>query len=645
MPTFEDPHPTRSTRTGDLRCAAGMAIVGASFVASAALADFPVLGGQAVRYAVAALVLLAVLAWRRVPWVLPSPHALLRLAALAATGLVGFSVLVVEGTGRADPSLVGAVVGAAPVVLAVTTALRTRRVAARTVVAAVVVTGGVVLVEGGGSGDPVGVAIAVGALVCEVCFSLLAVPLLPTLGVLRVSAYACVLAVPQLAILGLLAPGPFLAVPDPAELAALAYLAVVVTAVAFLLWYSGLAAVGPARAGLFAGLLPVSALVVSVALGSEELAATSALGTLVVGCGLALGLRAPTRRSAGRRGTATVAVVSSTEPTPSTPVDPTAALPRQVSETFDPSAWRDVVGFEELTDVTYHRGVERDAVGAVLRDLPVVRIAFDRPEVRNAFRPHTVDELYRVLDHARMTSDVGTVLLTGNGPSPKDDVWAFCSGGDQRIRGRSGYQYTTAPDGGGDVHTRDAVDPGRAGRLHILEVQRLVRTMPKVVVAVVNGWAAGGGHSLHVVADLSIASREHARFKQTDADVGSFDGGYGSAYLARQVGQKRAREIFFLAREYSAQDAYEWGAVNEVADHADLEALALEYARTIATKSPQAIRMLKFAFNLADDGLMGQQVFAGEATRLAYMTDEAVEGRDAFLERRDPDWGRFGYAY
>jgi naphthoate synthase len=330
--------------------------------------------------------------------------------------------------------------------------------------------------------------------------------------------------------------------------------------------------------------------------------------------------------------------------------------PRQVSETFDPLVWREVAGFEGLTDITYHRGVERGSAGAdgapgeVLRDLPVVRVAFDRPEVRNAFRPHTVDELYRVLDHARMTSDVGTVLLTGNGPSPKDGGWAFCSGGDQRIRGRSGYQYTTAvenPAGDGEQlgETADHVDPARAGRLHILEVQRLIRTMPKVVVAVVNGWAAGGGHSLHVVADLSIASREHARFKQTDANVGSFDGGYGSAYLARQVGQKRAREIFFLAREYSAQDAYEWGAVNEVADHADLEALALEYARTIATKSPQAVRMLKFAFNLADDGLMGQQVFAGEATRLAYMTDEAVEGRDAFLERRDPDWGRFGYAF
>jgi len=316
-----------------------------------------------------------------------------------------------------------------------------------------------------------------------------------------------------------------------------------------------------------------------------------------------------------------------------------------VSHTFDPALWREVAGFDGLTDLTYHRGVERDSDGAVVRDLPVVRVAFDRPEVRNAFRPHTVDELYRVLDHARMTSDVGTVLLTGNGPSPKDGGWAFCSGGDQRIRGRCGYQYTTAEDGGGEQHGADAVDPARAGRLHILEVQRLIRTMPKVVIAVVDGWAAGGGHSLHVVADLSIACRQHGRFKQTDADVGSFDGGYGSAYLARQVGQKRAREIFFLAREYSADDAERWGGVNEVAEHDDLENLAIEYARTIAGKSPQAVRMLKFAFNLADDGLMGQQVFAGEATRLAYLTDEAVEGRDAFLEKRDPDWSRFPYAF
>lgn len=315
-----------------------------------------------------------------------------------------------------------------------------------------------------------------------------------------------------------------------------------------------------------------------------------------------------------------------------------ADLPAVVSETFDPARWRVVEGFEDLTDVTYHRQVERDQTGRVVRDLPCVRIAFDRPEVRNAFRPSTVDELYRVLDHARMTGDVGTVLLTGNGPSPKDGGWAFCSGGDQRIRGRDGYRYA-------EGETAETIDPARAGRLHILEVQRLIRTMPKVVIAVVSGWAAGGGHSLHVVCDLTIASREHGKFKQTDATVGSFDAGYGSALLARQVGQKFAREIFFLAREYSAQRMLEMGAVNEVVDHARLEETALEYAVDIARQSPQAIRMLKFAFNLPDDGMVGQQVFAGEATRLAYMTDEAVEGRDAFLGKRDPEWSAYPYYF
>jgi naphthoate synthase len=306
-----------------------------------------------------------------------------------------------------------------------------------------------------------------------------------------------------------------------------------------------------------------------------------------------------------------------------------------ISELFDSAAWAPVEGFE-LTDVTYHRCVVEGPAGGT------VRIAFDRPEVRNAFRPHTVDELYRVLDHARMTPDVGCVLLTGNGPSAKDGGWAFCSGGDQRIRGRSGYQYA-------DGDTADTVDQARVkaagGRLHILEVQRLIRTMPKVVVAVVNGWAAGGGHSLHVVCDLTVASREHARFKQTDADVGSFDGGYGSAYLARMVGQKNAREIFFLGRTYTAEDMHRMGAVNIVAEHAALEAVALEVAAEVNGKSPTAQRMLKFAFNLVDDGLMGQQVFAGEATRLAYMTDEAVEGRDAFLEKRPPDWSTYPWYY
>ena len=295
---------------------------------------------------------------------------------------------------------------------------------------------------------------------------------------------------------------------------------------------------------------------------------------------------------------------------------------------FDPSLWQPVPGFGDLTDITYHRHL---AGGAAQ---PTVRVAFSRPEVRNAFRPHTVDELYRVMEHARMSPDVGVVLLTGNGPSPRDGGWAFCAGGDQRIRGRTGYQYAS-----GD--TADTVDQARAGRLHILEVQRLIRFMPKVVICLVNGWAAGGGHSLHVVCDLTLASREHACFKQTDADVGSFDGGYGSAYLARQVGQKFAREVFFLGRAYTAEQMHAMGAVNAVVEHASLELVGLDWAAEINRKSPTAVRMLKFAFNLIDDGLVGQQIFAGETTRLAYMTDEAVEGRDAFLEKRDPDWSRF----
>ena len=305
-------------------------------------------------------------------------------------------------------------------------------------------------------------------------------------------------------------------------------------------------------------------------------------------------------------------------------------MPRaSVSELFDPAQWREVDGFD-LQDVTYHRSTDEGRAGGV------VRVAFDRPEVRNAFRPATVDELYRVLDHARTSPDVGCVLLTGNGPSPKDGGWAFCSGGDQRIRGRSGYQY--ADDAG-------AVEPGRAGRLHVLEVQRLIRMMPKVVICVVPGWAAGGGHSLHVVCDLTLASEEHARFKQTDADVGSFDGGYGSAGLARLVGQKSAREVFFLGREYTAAQMHAMGAVNEVVPHADLERVAVQWAREVVGKSPTAQRMLKYAFNAVDDGLVGQQVFAGEATRLAYLTDEAVEGRDAFLDKREPDWSPYPYAF
>ncbi len=303
----------------------------------------------------------------------------------------------------------------------------------------------------------------------------------------------------------------------------------------------------------------------------------------------------------------------------------------KVSEIFDPTAWRTIDDFD-FTDITYHRAVGDGPDGAV------VRIAFDRPEVRNAFRPHTVDELFQALDHARTSPDVGCVLLTGNGPSPRDGGWAFCSGGDQRIRGKDGYKYA-------DAETADTIEPGRAGRLHILEVQRLIRFMPKVVICVVPGWAAGGGHSLHVVSDLTLASIEHARFKQTDADVASFDGGYGSAYLARQVGQKFAREIFFLGREYNAEQMHQMGAVNQAVPHDQLEATALEWGREICRKSPTAQRMLKYSFNLIDDGLVGQQLFAGEATRLAYGTDEAAEGRDSFLEKRPADWSDVPYHY
>lgn len=289
------------------------------------------------------------------------------------------------------------------------------------------------------------------------------------------------------------------------------------------------------------------------------------------------------------------------------------------SKIFDPKLWTAVDGFSTLTDITYHRA---NSDGTV-------RIAFNRPEIRNAFRPHTVDELYACLNHARATTDVGCVLLTGNGPSAKDGGWAFCAGGDQKARGKHGYEYNNT----------------HAGRLHILEVQRLIRMMPKIVIAVVSGWAVGGGHSLHVVSDLTLASAEYGLFKQTDADVASFDGGFGSAYLARMVGQKRAREIFFLGRTYTAKEAYEMGMVNKVVTHDALEETALQWASEINAKSPTSQRMLKFAMNLVDDGLIGQQVFAGEATRLAYMTDEATEGRDAFLQKRTPSWRDFPWHY
>ena len=321
--------------------------------------------------------------------------------------------------------------------------------------------------------------------------------------------------------------------------------------------------------------------------------------------------------------------------------------PPVVSALFDPAAWTPVAGFDDLTDVTYHRAA---ATGAV-------RIAFDRPDVLNAFRPRTVDELFRTLDHARQSPDVGCVLLTGNGPSAKHGKWAFSSGGDQRIRGKAGYEYADGETGTAESGPAESSPAEGDGR----------RRRPRAEGA---PWAAahpGGAapDSLHAEgrhrrrarlgrrrrAQPARGVRPHAReprtrpFKQTDADVASFDGGFGSAYLARQVGQKAAREIFFLGRTYSAEDAHRMGMVNAVIPHDDLEATALEWAREINGKSPTAIRMLKFAFNSIDDGLVGQQVFAGEATRLAYRTDEAQEGRDAFLEKRDPDWSDYPWYF
>lgn len=317
-----------------------------------------------------------------------------------------------------------------------------------------------------------------------------------------------------------------------------------------------------------------------------------------------------------------------------------------VSEIFDPDRWREIDALDPR-DITYHRA----------EDVGAVRIAFDRPAVRNAFRPGTVDELSDALDHAKRQTDVGCVLLTGNGPSPKDGGWAFCSGGDQSVRGRTGYEYSNDDERSGAADTENGSVGDRAangaddtarhgvGRLHVLEVQRRIRHLPKPVICVVPGWAVGGGHSLHVVCDLTLASEEHAKFRQTDPDVASFDGGFGSAYLARQVGHKKAREIFFRGRTYDASEAAAMGMVNEVVTHQNLEDLALEWAAEITSKSPTAIRMLKYAFNLDTDGLVGQQVFAGEATRLGYMTDEAKEGRDAFVEGRDPDFSAFPWHY
>jgi naphthoate synthase len=296
-----------------------------------------------------------------------------------------------------------------------------------------------------------------------------------------------------------------------------------------------------------------------------------------------------------------------------------------VSNPFKPELWQEITKFN-FTDLTFHTSL----------DQKVFRIGFNRPESRNSFRPQTVDELLIALQYSQESKEGGVILITGNGPSPKDGGWAFCSGGDQRVRGRAGYQYSLDS-------TCEAYQT--SGKLNILEVQRLIRFMPKVVIAVVSGWAVGGGHSLHVVCDLTIASEQKALFKQTDADVASFDSGFGSAYLARQIGQKRAREIFFCGFTYSALEAKELGMVNFVAKHDELEDVALKWAEEINSKSPTSIRMLKFGFNLIDDGLIGQQIFAGEATRLAYGTEEATEGRDAFLNKRPRDFSKFPWSF
>lgn len=295
-----------------------------------------------------------------------------------------------------------------------------------------------------------------------------------------------------------------------------------------------------------------------------------------------------------------------------------------VSQIFNPARWREIEGVK-FKDVTFHRALEHGTV----------RIAINRPECRNAFRPRTVDELETALEMSRTMTDVGCVLLTGNGPSPKDGGWAFCAGGDQRVRGKGGYKYD------------DALDSDQRGRgvLNIGAVQRQIRFMPKVVIAVVPGWAVGGGHSLHVLCDLTLASAEHARFLQTDPDVASFDSGFGSALLARQCGQKRAREIFFLGKTYTGQEAVDMGMANEAVPHERLEDVALEWGAAINSKSPTAIKMLKYGFNLVDDGFVGQQLFAGEATRLAYGTEEAQEGRDAFVEKRKRNFSKFPWTY
>ena len=270
--------------------------------------------------------------------------------------------------------------------------------------------------------------------------------------------------------------------------------------------------------------------------------------------------------------------------------------------------WQEVKPYE---DITYHK-----ADG-------MARIAFDRPEIRNAFRPQTIDEMIEAFRDAWMDNSIGVVLLTGNGPSPKDGKWAFCAGGDQSVRGHAGY---VGADG--------------VARLNVLELQRIMRTMPKPVIALVAGYAIGGGHVLHVVSDLTIAA-DNAIFGQTGPIVGSFDGGFGASYLASIVGQKKAREIWFLCRQYNALEALDMGMANKVVPLEELESEGVSWAQEILKKSPIAIRFLKAGLNAELDGQTGLQVLAGDATMLYYMTEEGSEGKNAFLERRDPDFQKY----
>jgi naphthoate synthase len=265
---------------------------------------------------------------------------------------------------------------------------------------------------------------------------------------------------------------------------------------------------------------------------------------------------------------------------------------------------------KDYSDITYHK-----ADG-------MARIAFNRPEVRNAFRPKTLDELIDAFNDAWNDMEIGVVLFTGNGPA-QDGKWAFCSGGDQRVRGDAGY-----------------VDEKGVPRLHVLQLQRIIRSMPKVVIALVAGYAIGGGHVLHVVCDLTIAA-DNAIFGQTGPKVGSFDGGLGASYLARIVGQKKAREIWYLCRQYDAYEAERMGLVNKVVPLEELEAEGVRWAQEILKKSPIAIRCLKAAFNADCDGQLGLQELAGHATMLFYMTEEGQEGRNAFLEKREPRFDKF----